>query len=499
MSLDYYVFQKTRLDSSLCDLEEAARALGQAKQGKDKDKKRDVEIKIKQVAARLAQVEPHLSSLWYEALMNNLKDRIREAWQESLTVLSDPWEEGYVEFSRLPENFGFIPETTVLSYLPNFSFILEIPFKLAKPFHSKDERGFYLLDNPLRREKVFKTPMIAASSWKGALRAAMVKQLAEWWESLGEEEKKDRCNRKAFVARRFQLAKLFGTEKDMQMDDENIESYLGKIGGNFQKHWFRRFIQIFVAKNGFFAGSLHFFPTFFEEVKLEVINPHDREKGISKRGPLPLECVSEGAKGNLIILCVPPVLTITINDVRKGEIIAHDLKLLAEGIVGMLTVYGFGAKTSSGFGVAEERLAGKGKLVIKIPGFFKTSSVPTAQPQHQGLPRYLEAPNRLIKELRGPDESLIAEEDYRQHLESSGRKYNKENQQLYAKAKAWWEREGKKLLSETASQGGEPEHRLAGNGELPLDEPKEYIFDTLREFCLRTDEAADFLMEGGKS
>ena len=41
------------------------------------------------------------------------------------------------------------------------------------------------------------------------------------------------------------------------------------------------------------------------------------------------------------------------------EAVAQDLLLLAEGIRAMLTLYGFGAKTSSGFGVVEEKLNGK--------------------------------------------------------------------------------------------------------------------------------------------
>jgi len=45
--------------------------------------------------------------------------------------------------------------------------------------------------------------------------------------------------------------------------------------------------------------------------------------------------------------------------------VAADLVVLAKGLRAMLTVYGFGAKTSSGFGVAEDRLAGEGRLVIR--------------------------------------------------------------------------------------------------------------------------------------
>ncbi len=316
----------------------------------------------------LRDIDPHLSYLWYEVCgKKNLKEEIRNVWGKGLAVSPDPWRESYVEFSRLPDNFGFVPEADAVSYLPNFSFMLEIPFKLSKPFHSRDERDFYLLDNPLRREKVFKTPMIAAAGWKGALRAAMVRQLAEWWESLGEEGKKDRSNRKDFVVRRCRLARLFGTEHGVRPGDDCCETYLDKLGGDYPKNCFHRLIRLFAAKNGFFAGNLHFFPTFFEEVKLEVLNPHDRKTGISKRGPLFFECVPQGAKGRLVLLYVPSALT-GRSDVKKRKAAARDLKLLAEGIAGMLTVYGFGAKTGGGFGTAEEDREGGGKIVIKMPG-----------------------------------------------------------------------------------------------------------------------------------
>jgi hypothetical protein len=45
--------------------------------------------------------------------------------------------------------------------------------------------------------------------------------------------------------------------------------------------------------------------------------------------------------------------------------IAEDLQVLAKGIREMLTINGFGAKTSSGFGTAEDQLVGLGILAIR--------------------------------------------------------------------------------------------------------------------------------------
>jgi CRISPR-associated protein Cmr2 len=182
MSLDYYAFQKSKMNSALSNLEEAAGELEQAKKIKDKEtKKQAVEKahgKMKQAAGAIAKVEPHLAYLWYEVLSSNLKDSVRDAWQKRLSVAENPWRQGHFDFRKIPDDFGFTPDPSAVASLPPFSFILQVPFRLHKPYLSKDERDFYLLDNPLRREKVFKTPMVAAPGWKGALRAAMVPERA---------------------------------------------------------------------------------------------------------------------------------------------------------------------------------------------------------------------------------------------------------------------------------------------------------------------------------
>jgi CRISPR-associated protein Cmr2 len=100
----------------------------------------------------------------------------------------------------------------------------------------------------------------------------------------------------------------------------------------------------------FSAGRLHFYPTFFDRIGLEVINPHDRKTGTGKQ-PIYFECVPAGTYGTFTLLYVPLDLIGRREDVKEQA--QEDLRAAAEGIRAMLTEYGFGAKTSSGYGVAK--------------------------------------------------------------------------------------------------------------------------------------------------
>ncbi|NJR48378.1 MAG: hypothetical protein HC780_01315 [Leptolyngbyaceae cyanobacterium CSU_1_3] len=357
MQYDYYAFRREQLGDPLNELE-------QAKQQKDKNARNQA---IEQAAKKAIQLEPHLSYLWYEAQGSELKNPIRDAWQKRLTANS------------IPSEFQFLPKLSDLDRLPSLSFMLRVPFKLRKPYLSKDDRTFHLLDNPVRKDKVFQTPMVASTSWKGALRATL-------WQ-LGYQENNE------------QIIRLFGNEREEE-NHENLQS-----------------------------GRLYFYPTFFsnidEKERLEVINPHDRAKGTSKRGPIPLECVPVGATGELVILYVPFV---QVGKEEKEEI-AQDLELAAKGVEVMLTVYGFGAKTSSGFGVAE--LNGKIEFGIRADW----SCLEEISTSNQKL-EFLNDDGTLKQEFLNPDGSLKTEKQYKTFLQGQGRTHNKK---LHQDAKKWWE------------------------------------------------------------
>lgn len=368
MQYDYYAFRKEQLSDSLNELE-------QAKQLKDKNARKQA---IEQAAKKSVDIEPHLAYFWFwakkeesdkEAKFNSeIANSIRDAWQKDL------------ESPTIPDAFNFTPKDfSALNYLPPLSFMLRVPFKLRKPYLSKEDRAFHILDNPVRKDKVFQTPMVASTSWKGALQSAMLQQFAEWWCNL--DQKDNRTHQKEFVARRVSLGRLFGTEKGFQNDEK--KPYLDNLGNDHLSRWYRRYIQRQISSSGFFSGRLYFYPTFFDKISLEVINPHNRKTGVGKN-PILIESVPgrkqeeervegvEGAKGDLVILYVP------FGKVDKKQV-AQDLEWVTKGVCDLLTVYGFGAKTTSGFGVVEDQLNGQGVVVIRADSLKKSAEFPTKE------------------------------------------------------------------------------------------------------------------------
>jgi CRISPR-associated protein Cmr2 len=233
---------------------------------------------------------------------------------------------------RYLDPLGLGPTLPDLTSLPTCSFALQFTFTLRKPYLSRDDTDWHILDNPVKKEKVFGLPMVAATGWKGALRATMRQEKEH--ETL-EEEQQDR-----------QMVRLFGNVTDEKREE------------------------------AFRSGRLRFYPNFFTQTGLEVINPHPRESGAGKQ-PLYFECVPIGAQGTFTLLYVPFDL-IGRPEVETRTEIADDLVIVAQGVQAMLTSYGFGAKTSSGFGVAENQVA-EGRLVVRTeakPVPFSFDSLP---------------------------------------------------------------------------------------------------------------------------
>ncbi|MBK9094826.1 MAG: hypothetical protein IPM84_19075 [Anaerolineae bacterium] len=222
-----------------------------------------------------------------------------------------------------------------LSLLPAGSFSISLRFTLTSPYLSKDDTALHLLDNPVKKEWVFKLPYVASTQWKGALRAA-VRQRNDW--GNGEPA----------------LLQLFGAAND---NDDSGEQ-----------------------------GRLYFYPTFFDRLSLEVINPHDRTTGAGSQ-PILMECVPAGTTGAFTLLYTP-LDRIGQDEAETRRQVFAELQLVAAGLEAMLTVYGFGAKTSSGFGLAE--LNGEGQLVIHYP-----DAATTQKPRPQA-PAYPESVQRFL-------------------------------------------------------------------------------------------------------
>lgn len=313
-----------------------------------------------------------------------------------------------------------------LTPLPPCSWFLQFTFTLVKPYISKDDNPFYIMDNPIVRDKVFQLPMVRSTSWKGNLYSAL-------WQ-LGHDKK----------------------------DDEQIQRLFGEIRSD----------------EGGQAGRLFFYPTFFTQTCLEIINPHDRKRRVGKN-PILFESVPAGASGTFSLLYVP--FDLIGKDEGEAEKQAlEDLQQVAEGLRAMFLTYGFSAKRTSGYGVVKETVSG-GFLQIRIEEIqAPPSPAPTAA--EPPLPKYLEAPGKLKPEYLNPDGT------FRERSQAESAKMTKAQKQEYEKAKKWWEREGK-------TPGSQPPAEAAP--ETPEASKPAWLKREFDSFTKLTEIAAALLKEQG--
>ena len=315
-------------------------------------------IDFKDVAAATTRYQV-LVATGHKDDKDTVADALRSAWAgERLKVDLD-------EF----RDFLKSPLFDDLSCLPFGSFYIQFKFKLLSPYISRDDNPFYIVDNPIVREKVFHLPMVRPTALKGSLRHAL-------WQ-LGYQNEYQ------------QIKRLFGTANDEQQE----------LGNN---------------------GRLYFYPSFFTQTGMEVINPHDRKTRVGKN-PILIESVPIGAEATFTLLYTPLDLIGKEENETRRQVLA-DLKLVAEGLLALFAVYGFGAKTSSGFGVANDAVE-NGSLVLNWPGFVfpKTETSQVQQPKEEYL-KYLDESGFIKSEFTGSagDCGLMSNNEYKEKGESSG-------------------------------------------------------------------------------
>ncbi|OPY72510.1 MAG: hypothetical protein A4E62_00832 [Syntrophorhabdus sp. PtaU1.Bin002] len=262
------------------------------------------------------------------------------------------------EYSFADMSKYYLSHDTV-AMLPKFSFLIQFKFVLATSLLSRDDEGFHVCDNPIRKDKIFKIPMISGSTWKGNFRWTAMKLTVDAFPrniTLGDL---DEC-----LGLRSRLVRLFGHEKDMtenyldEMTAERLPGGANKENRNAVRERFTKFLnEKYYVKEGMDGrrGRLNFYPTFFDRIGLEVINPHDRK---TKAGTLPIyiESVPEGTSGIFTLLYVPFDL-IRVGADAAGEVLL-DIDLVFNALKAMMLTYGFSAKKSSGFGISHEGIAG---------------------------------------------------------------------------------------------------------------------------------------------
>jgi len=304
---DYISHEVQEISKLLDDLERQERIVRESRGPENRTKRNEAEQKTRSIREQLlTAVPPAATYEFLDATKRADAISLRTTWQEKnrrvdcLQPLLKNWKEARSYLNT------FAAPTIDLSILPAYSFAIQLTFRLAQPYISRDEQSFYIIDNPVRKDKLFGLPYVASTSWKGSLRSAL-------WHS----EHKD--NDEA-------IRRLFGNEKNVEED----------------------------AK--FHAGRLQFFPTFFTMKSLEVINPQDREHRAGT-DPIAFESVPEGSEGTFTLLYVP-FDRVGADEKETRKQVGQDLGLVAQGIQAMFTIYGFGAKTSSGFGLARESVKG---------------------------------------------------------------------------------------------------------------------------------------------
>jgi len=124
-----------------------------------------------------------------------------------------------------------------------------------------------------------------------------------------------------------------------------------------------------------------FYPTFFNLIDVEVINPHSRKTRAGTH-PIYLECVPQNAQGTFSLLYVTfDLIGADETEIRKQAL--SDLELVAEGLKEMFLTYGFSAKRTSGYGVAEDKII-KGEIKTRAGRHDLTGKVLSRLMQEAG-------------------------------------------------------------------------------------------------------------------
>jgi CRISPR-associated protein Cmr2 len=230
-----------------------------------------------------------------------------------------------------------------ISAFPKGSWTIEFPITLAKPFMSKDDLSLYIIENPVRKDKVFGIPFTCPMSWKGNLRWAMMKVYLE--PIINDPDK--------FAEIRFRHTLLFGTEKGLEEEHKGWARYLDELCPDAKELYRDKTKEKFGKEEMHnLEGTLYFYPTFWDRIDMEVINPHDR-KTKTGRNPIYYEVVPKGAKGFFRLVYIPLYYLELQNDKELKKAVIEDLSGVVEGLKAMMLTYGFSAKKSTGYGVIE--------------------------------------------------------------------------------------------------------------------------------------------------
>ena len=253
-----------------------------------------------------------------------------------------------------------------------YSFGIWMEFKLKQPYFSRDDEEFYLIQNPVLKEKVFKVPMIRGSGWKGALANAGRELIKEKYESenyiwkdvfsylrifgTGNEDFRnlmDMLNKHNYDELKKSLIRyvLFNLGAPIKLSDlelnDGIEEFIKKYFNEFENKFLSTDNKKYYETK---KGRAVFYPTYFDKLSLEVINPHSR-KTRAGTNPIHYEVVPKDTEGILQIVYIPFDGILKKNEELKKEV-EQDLEFLCNCIEKVADL-GIGAKTKLGWGTFE--------------------------------------------------------------------------------------------------------------------------------------------------
>jgi len=293
--------------------------------------------------------------------LNDFKNEINASKQYSIHDISN-----ITKISGLIEDNNKLQEM-VNSLIP-YSFILYAKIKLTAPYFSKDDDEFYLIRNPCLKEKIFKVPMIRGSGWKGVIAKAgkeLVNEDFKYFESYlrifgtGSQEFRnlenmiDECVNKSKDLSFDKLISYllfemgFKLERndidDLKNEGKRAEWIKSKLWKKLEKGSKEK-IPIFLQTH---KGRAIFYPTYFDKLSLEIINPHSR-KTRAGTNPIHYEVVPKGRTGILQIVYIPFDGVLTKDNDLKEEI-KKDIEFLTRAIE-IAADIGIGAKEKLGWG-----------------------------------------------------------------------------------------------------------------------------------------------------
>lgn len=310
----------------------------------------------------------------YKIYGSNVSKKIKEK------IKSDGEETNIDEAKNIS---GIFDESELKSYIDSLipgSFAIYQKFRLSSPYFSKDDDELYAIDNPILKEKLFKVPMIKGSAWKGLLLHTAIKMLKD------KTENKD-IDIKNIIDTYKKIYRIFGTgsesfrnihdifkdyidkniedtDKITQLTKELIKYALFEFGININikkdngeslAYKIIKLIDSKIKENkldiNIHKGNAIFYPTYFNRLALEIINPHNRK---TKAGthPIHFEVVPSNTEGYLQIIYVP-FGSVFLSDEELNNQAVDDMEFIKGLICVALTDYGIGAKTKLGWGLAK--------------------------------------------------------------------------------------------------------------------------------------------------